>query len=111
MNWQDALGRPVSATDQPPGTYRYRARRGAPLQPVLISWDGDLWHVLLNGEPVPHSGQLDPMEIPFVLFKGPFPAITPDEYRCLIMEHEMAGPGSPLRTPDQAVNLRRAVPL
>jgi hypothetical protein len=112
MDWKESLGRPVSATDQPPGTYRYRARRGAPFQAVKIMLSDDgFWDVLLNGSPVARSGQLDPMDIPFVLNRGPFAPISEHEYRALILEFEMAADGSPLKTPDEPVNLRRSAPL
>jgi hypothetical protein len=112
MNWQDALGRPVSATDQPPGTYRYRTKKGAPWQPLKIMLtDNGLWHVLLCGRPVSGSPARDPEQIQLVLWRGPFDPISEHEYRALVLEHEMAPAGSPLRNPDEPVNLRQARPL
>lgn len=105
-DWEAALGRERSATDQPPGHYWYRAGRGCPLQPLRIHWDGHHWHVLLIGEPVRGSGQRDPMDIPFVRARGPFHPIPEGEYLRMIRDYETAPPGSPLRTPDQPVNLR-----
>ena len=109
--WEMALGRERATTDQPPGTYKYRSRRGCPWQPLRILWDGYLFHVLLIGKPVPGSGRSDPMDIPMVLWKAPFHPISLTEYVRMIEEYENAPPGSPLRTPDQPINLREAPPL
>lgn len=105
------LGREPSATDQMPGTYRYRATKGAPIQAVRISFDGATWHVLLNGAVQPGSGALDPSDIPFILWRGPFWSITEAEYMAILREYQDAGRGTPLRTPDQPVNLRESEPL
>jgi hypothetical protein len=109
--WEAALGRPWETTDQPPGTYKYKAGRGCPWQPLRILWDGYEWHVLLTGKPVSGSGKKDPMDIPLVKWKAPFHPISLAEYVKMIEQYETAAPGSPLRTPDQPVNLRQAPPL
>lgn len=110
-DWEMALGRERCATDQPPGTYRYRSRRGCPWQPLRILWDGYLWHVLLIGKPVVGSGRSDPLDIPFVQWRAPFHPIPFIEYVRLIQDYEMALPGSPLLTPNEPINLREAPPL
>jgi hypothetical protein len=109
--WEEWLSRPLSATDQPPGTYRYRSGRRCPWQPVRIIYDGYNWHVLLRGEPVKGSGQADPHDIPFVRFRAPFHPITMREYHDLLDDYRDAKPGSPLLTPDEPVNLRGAPPV
>lgn len=106
-----ALGREPSATDQPPGTYRYKARRGAPVQAVRISYDGAHWHCLLNGRVQPGSGCADPDGIRFINTFGPFWSITETEYKAIIQEYEAASPGTPLTMPTEAVNLRESEPL
>lgn len=111
MAWPECLRRPVGAEDQPPGTYRYRAKRGAPWQPLRILYDGVLWHCLLTGKPVPGSGTLDPMDIPMIRDRGPFHAIDWETYTALIAAYEGAPPGTPLATPNEAVDLRRSRPL
>lgn len=110
-DWELALGRERCATDQPPGTYRYRARRGCPWQPLRILHDGYLWHVLLIGKPVPRSGRSDPIDIPFVRDRAPFHPIPLSEYVRMINEYEEAPVGSPLRTPNEPVDLKGAPPL
>lgn len=107
-DWQNALGRPLSATDQPPGTYRYRACRGAPWQPLRLLWDGFEWHCLLRGEVVSESGRKDPNDIPFIRNRGPFHPISIQEYLELITAYRNARPGSPLSTPDLPVDFRRS---
>lgn len=111
VNWIEALGRERSATDQPPGTYRYRAGRGCPWQPLRILWDGYHWHVLLLGKPVPESGRSDPLQIPFIRDRAPFHPITITQYYELMDEYGRAGPGSPLLMPDMPVDLRAAPAL
>jgi hypothetical protein len=111
MDWVAALGRDRSATDQEPGFYRYRARRGAPWQPVRIILDGDGWHCLVRGEPVAGSGQRDPLDIPFIRDRGPFHSISLVEYHVMIEDYRTAAPGSPLLTPDDPVDLRGSAPL
>jgi hypothetical protein len=101
----------TSSTDQPPGTYRYRARRGAPWQPVKLIYDGVLWHCLLIGHPVFASGTYDVLDIPFVRTRGPFHPISEAEYVAMLAEYERAVPGSPLKSPDDRVDLRSAPPL
>jgi hypothetical protein len=109
--WQEALGREPSATDQPPGFYRYRAGRKCPWQPLRILWDGEFWHVLLIGKPVRGSCEKDPLDIPFVRDRGPFHPITMRQYHDMLDDYRAATPGSPLLTPDVPVNLREARPL
>jgi hypothetical protein len=111
FNWLKAIGRERSATDQPPGTYRYRARRKAPWQPVRILWDGEMWHCLLTGRPVRGSGTCDPMDIPFIRDRAPFHPVSEIEYLQLVLAYEAARPGSPLLTPDEPVDMRRSAPL
>lgn len=110
-DWQEALGREICATDQPPGLYRYRAGRGCPWQPLRLLWDGYAWHALLIGVAVKGSGQKDPLHIPFIRDRGPFHAITVHQYHDMLEEYRTAKPGSPLLTPDVPVDLRAARPL
>lgn len=110
-DWQQSLGRDLSATDQPPGVYRYRAGRGCPWQPLRLLWDGYNWHCLLIGVAVPGSGQRDPLFIPFIRDRGPFHPITLSEYHNMIDDYRAAQHGSPLLTPNEPVNLRVAAPL
>ena len=104
-------GRDRCATDQPPGYYRFRLRRGAPFQAVRILHDGEFWQMLRNGEPVRLSGQRDPLDIPFVRLWGPFHAITQAEYEEILAAYQAAEPGTPLASPDEPVNLRGSKPL
>jgi hypothetical protein len=69
-------------------------------------WDGYLFHVLLVGKPVSGSGKKDPMDIPLVKWRAPFHPIPMTEYVRMIAEYEAAPPGSPLRTPDEPVDMR-----
>lgn len=110
-DWQKSLGRPASATDQPPGYYRFRRGRGRPWQPLRILLRDGLWHFLLVGTPVRGSGEADPLNIAWVRDHGPFHPITREEYDALMDSYVAAEPGSPLTTPDEPVNLRRSPPL
>lgn len=94
-----------------PGTYRYRAGKGAPIQAVRIVYDDTAWHVLVNGSVQPGSGAADPAEIPFILWRGPFWSITEAAYMAILRAYQEAKIGTPLRTPDRAVNLRESEPL
>lgn len=75
-----ALGRELSATDQPPGVYTDKrigvtplaARKGNPVRGVRIVYDAPYWFCFVNNELAPGSGVTDPMEIPFVLWNAPF---------------------------------------
>lgn len=109
--WHNLLPRPPSATDQPPGFYRYRARKGAPWLPVRIMHDGDLWHCLLNGMVTFGSGKRDPQDIPFILYRAPFHAIKEAEYEALIEAYRQATVGHPLASPDEKIDLRTSRPL
>lgn len=75
----------VSATDQPPGLYVTRKpgvkpRDGKPGDAVCLICDGAYWYCLVNGEQQDGSGVTDPIDIPFVLWNGPFWAATEAEY-------------------------------
>lgn len=107
----NALGREPSATDQPAGTYRYRARRGAPWQAVRIIYDGSRWHCVVNGVAVSGEGQADPERIGFIMYHGPFHSITEAEYLAILADYADAKAGTPLATPAEPVNLRRSNPL
>lgn len=104
-----ALGRDPAPEDQLPGTYRYRARKGAPWQGVRISYKLGWWICLLNGDA--EGMARDPGKIPFIWKHGPFHSITEDEYMAILKDYAEAQPGSPYLTPDQPVNLRRIKPL
>lgn len=110
-SWQEFLGRTLGAEDQPPGFYRYRARRGAPWQALRILWDGAEFHCLLSGEPVKGSPAPDPALIDFILYRGPFHSVSETEYETLLAAYRAAPAGHPLRTPDEPVNLRGSKPL
>lgn len=96
-----------------PGTYRYRAGKGAPWQPVRIAFDGYLWHVLIVGQVAHGSGNQDPRGIPFLDKHWPMHPIEEKEYMQLLREYLEAAkvPGHPLLTPDRATKLREAPPL
>jgi len=95
-NWKDCLGRPVATTDQPPGFYRYRERRGEPWKPVEIFFDkSGLWHCFVLGAAMPGSGSIDPNHIAFIRDRGPFHSLTRAEYDQLIDAHRMAANGRP----------------
>lgn len=112
MNWTQHLGREVCTVDQPPGTYRFREAKKCPWQPVRIMLTDDgLWHVLINGNPVPGSPQPDPLLIPMVCWRGPFHAIPETEYQTMLAEYRNAAPGTPLTTPREPVDLRGSPPL
>lgn len=108
---QALLGREPDATDQPPGTYRFRARRKAPWQPVRIMFNADeqTWYCLLNGALVGFGA--DPADIPFIQNHGPFHPISPGEYYDMILAYADAKPGTPLKDPQSPVNLRKSKPL
>ena len=103
------LGRPVSSTDQPPGTYRYRHGKGCPWQPLRIVFEDKQWFVMLRGEVI-GSGD-DPNDIPIIRLRGPFHPIGGGEYAILLEAYRVARPGSPLLTPNEPVNLRNAPAL
>lgn len=106
------LGREPSATDQPPGFYRYRIGRKKPWQAVRIMFDGIWWHCLINGQPTEDSGRWrDPEKIHFITWSGPFHSTTEEEYLKLIAAYETAPAGSPLRSPAERIDLRRSKPL
>jgi hypothetical protein len=105
-DWKEVLGRDVCATDQEPGTYRYRACRRCPWQPVRLLWDGYKWHCLLRGQPVSASGQQDPLHIPFIKWHAPFHPIGVQEYLELVHAYNNARPGSPLLTPEKPISMR-----
>lgn len=111
-DWRASLGREPGAEDQPPGYYRVRpgGQRGKrPWMPVrLVLTDDGMWHCLVIGSPVHGSPQSDPSLIPFVRQNGPFREIAEAEYYALIAEYDAAGPGSPLLTPNEPINLRNA---
>lgn len=95
-----------SGLDPTPGVYRFRARRGAPWQPVKILFDGYEWHVLVIGKVANGSGKLNPNDIPLLARRWPMLPITPSEYGSLIDAYANAKPGSPLLTPNEPINLR-----
>jgi hypothetical protein len=94
-----------------PGFYFFRARRGAPRQPVRIMNDGGYWTVILRGEPAVGSGAEDWIDVPLLLFRWPFTPISEAEYYALLQEYERAGSGHPLADPESPVDLRRAPSL
>lgn len=104
-----ALGRELQATDQPPGTYRYKEGRRCPWQAVSIKRDRNTWYVLVNGEPVGSAS--DPADIPFIRDKGPFHEIDYEVYLQILDEYSAAKPGTPLRNPHAPVNLRQSRPI
>jgi hypothetical protein len=75
---------------------------------VRILNDGELWHVLLNGEPVKGSGRADWLDVAFLKYNWPLHPISLTEYYALKDAYAAAPPGSPLTTPDEPVNLREA---
>lgn len=95
-----------SGLEPSPGVFRLRSRRGAPWQPVKILYDGYEWHVLIIGQVTPGSGRRDPFDIPLIKKRWPLHEITQQEYDDMIAAYARAKPGSPLKTPDQPVNLR-----
>lgn len=94
-----------------PGVYRFRTRRGSPWKPVRIIHDGFEWHVLVIGKVASGSGKADPFEIPLIQYRWPLHPISEREYQAMMAEYAAAKPGSPLTTPDQAIDLRRSIPL
>lgn len=104
-----ALGRDPAPEDQLPGTYRYRARKGAPWQAVRITYQDGMWFCVVNGRG--DHWAYDPAKIPFIWRHGPFHSVTEDEYLAILKDYAEAHPGSPLNTPDEPVNLRRIKPL
>lgn len=96
--------------DPSPGTYRYRARRGAPWQAVRIT-HGPGWNVYLNGALLPDAGVEDWIKHEWLLWNWPLHPIDEREYDALLKAAEQARPGDPLATPDQPVNLRAAPSL
>lgn len=108
VTFAEMLKRQPEATDQPPGTYRFR-RRGGPLQAVRIIWDGAEWSVLVNGEE--RGRAADPVEIDFILYHGPFWPISEAEYAQILIAYGKAKPGTPLATPDAPVDFRKSRPL
>lgn len=106
-----AVGRMPSATDQMPGTYKFRAFKGAPWQAIRISFDGIWWHCICNGVVTRDSGRRDPADISLILWRGPFHRIPESEYMRILRDYDEAPPGSPLRTPNEPVNIRESKPL
>src|SRR5271155_5418617 len=98
-----ALGREPAATDQPTGTYKYRAMRDAPWQPVRIIHDEQGWWCFKCGELLNKRPRPDPDLIPFINIHGPFGEISWAEYMAMMKDYAAAGPGSPLKTPYKPV--------
>ena len=90
------------------GFFRYRGKKGAPWQPLRVMRESGRWIVLLNGTVVQGSGHTKAKHIPFLSYRAPFHEITEAEYHDLIRQYREAPPGDPLRTPDEAVDVRSA---
>ncbi len=90
------------------GFFEYRERKGAPLQALRIVIEDRRWTVLVNGILQPGSGSLDWRDLPIILNRWPFHRVTRERYDLLLAAHRDAPPGSPLKSPGQAVDLRQA---
>jgi hypothetical protein len=93
------------------GFFRYKERKGAPWQPLRIMRESGAWVVLLAGNVVAGSGAAKARDVPFLLWRSPFHAITEQAYDALLREYQNAPPGSPLQNPSEPVDLRAAPPL
>ena len=113
-DWQaalNALPQDDCARRQKPGFYKWRRGRASPQVPLKLIFDGYLWHLLFNGQVSPGSGQIDPLDIPFVGRHAPFHGISEAVYNEYRAEFDRALPGSPLTRPYEPVDLRAARPL
>lgn len=93
------------------GYFRFKERKGAPWQPLRIMRESGTWVAILNGVVVKGSGSRLAREVPFLLWRSPFHPISVTEYDALLMAHENAPAGHPLRNPGEPVDLRAAAPL
>ena len=107
--FRSLLGREPSATDQPPGYYKFRMK-GRPWRAVHIVHMYGWWAVVIDGVRTASIAK-DPADLGFILAFGPFHPISEEEYLNILRDYAEANERSPLKAPDQPINLRHADPL
>jgi len=98
-------------TDPSPGFYKHRHLRKSAYRPVMVQVDIEgLWHVLLSGEPVANSPNINPYEISFLLHNWPMLPIEEAEYWRMRSLADAAPADHPLKT-GAPINLREMKPI